>query len=94
MLYNNICLPLACVNINYVHDNPGHLTCDCVLSDDECFEDGRCVREDRCQESDSQPTGNNVNELRISKLIIPLVHLVLYHNIDLFVRLCLCQSHR
>ena len=68
MLYNNICLLLACVNINYVHDNPGHLTCDCVLSDDECFEDGRCIREDRCPESDSQPTGNNVNEKRISKL--------------------------
>ena len=71
MLYNNIGLLLACVNINYVSDNPGHLTCDCVLENDECFEDGRCIREDRCPESDDQPTGNNLHELRISKLNIP-----------------------
>ena len=72
MLYNYIGLLLACVNINYVYDNPGHLTCDCVRFNDECFEDGRCIREDRCPESNGQPTGNNLHELRISKLnIIP-----------------------
>ena len=70
MLYNNIGLLLACVNINYVYDNPGLLTCDCVRFNDECFEDGRCIREDRCPESDRQPTGNNLQELRISKLIL------------------------
>lgn len=46
----------ACVNINHVNDDPGHLTCDCVRFNDECFEDGRCIREERCPEFDGQPT--------------------------------------
>ena len=71
MLYYNIGLLLACVNINHVNDDPGHLTCDCVRLNDECFKDGRCIREERCPEFDGQPTGNNLNELRILKLNIP-----------------------
>ena len=51
---------IACLNVNHIHDNPGHYTCDCVDSSDPCFADAGCVVEERCPESDGKSTGTNL----------------------------------
>ena len=56
-LYNNIGLLLACVNVNHIYDNPGYYTCDCVASNDQCLIDEHCEVEEKCPESNGQPTG-------------------------------------
>ena len=50
---------IACLNVNHIHDNPGHYTCDCVDYSDPCLADGSCVTEERCPESDGKSTGIN-----------------------------------
>ena len=51
---------IDCLNVNHIHDNPGHYTCDCVDSSDPCFADAGCVVEERCPESDGKSTGTNL----------------------------------
>ena len=57
--YNKISLILACLNVDFIHENPGHYTCDCVDSSDPCFADGSCVVTQRCPESNGKNAGIN-----------------------------------
>ena len=61
---------LDCVNVNHIEDNPGYITCECIYSNTDleyCLDNELCVRDERCPESDGQPTGIQVYDLNLSK---------------------------
>ena len=73
----------ACVNVSHVHDNPGHYTCDCLGSNDPCFEDGNCALEESCPESDGQPTGIISTNMQLQIWWIKFQHWYIYISFSL-----------
>ena len=88
---------IACLNVNHIHDNPGHYTCDCVDSSDPCFADAGCVVEERCPESDGKSTGTNLPNISnfLKKKREYLVHFLILRFILQFHQILqLLQLHR
>ena len=60
LLYHTIpfAFVLGCSDVNHVNNQPGHFSCDCVSFNNPCLEeDGGCVLEERCPESDGESSG-------------------------------------
>ena len=65
LLYHTIpfAFVLGCSDVNHVNNQPGHFSCDCVSFNNPCLEeDGGCVLEERCPESDGESSGIHWHE--------------------------------